>query len=74
MNDTVKQVIVMRNDLGMRKGKMIAQGSHASISFLTRKLQSNRKMTDVEFAERLKEDKRRYREKKKLERKTNLAN
>lgn len=48
MNDTVKQVIVMRNDLGMRKGKMIAQGSHASISFLTRKLQSNRKMTDVE--------------------------
>jgi PTH2 family peptidyl-tRNA hydrolase len=48
MNDTVKQVIVMRNDLGMRKGKMIAQGCHSSISFLTRKLQSNRKMTDVE--------------------------
>jgi PTH2 family peptidyl-tRNA hydrolase len=48
MNDTIKQVIVMRNDLGMRKGKMIAQGSHASISFLTRKLQSGRKMTDVE--------------------------
>jgi len=48
MNDVVKQVIVMRNDLGMRKGKMIAQGSHASISFLTRKLQSGRKMTDVE--------------------------
>lgn len=48
MNDTVKQVIVMRNDLGMRRGKMIAQGCHASISFLTRKLQSNRKMTDVE--------------------------
>ena len=48
MSDTVKQVIVMRNDLGMRKGKMIAQGSHASISFLTRKIQSGRKMTDVE--------------------------
>lgn len=30
----VKQVIVMRNDLNMRKGKMVAQGSHASISFL----------------------------------------
>ena len=43
-----KQVIVIRKDLNMRKGKMIAQGSHASISFLTRKLQSNRKMTDVE--------------------------
>lgn len=25
-----KQVIVMRNDLNMRKGKMVAQGSHAS--------------------------------------------
>ena len=34
----VKQVIVMRNDLGMRKGKMIAQGAHASIAFLTRRL------------------------------------
>jgi peptidyl-tRNA hydrolase len=27
----IKQVIVMRTDLGMRKGKMIAQGSHASM-------------------------------------------
>jgi len=35
----VKQVIVMRNDLNMRKGKMVAQGAHASMSFLTRKLQ-----------------------------------
>lgn len=26
-----KQVIVMRTDLNMRKGKMIAQGSHASL-------------------------------------------
>lgn len=32
----VKQVIVMRNDLNMRKGKMIAQGSHASMGFLTK--------------------------------------
>ena len=31
-----KQVIVMRTDLNMRKGKMIAQGSHASLAFLTR--------------------------------------
>lgn len=28
---TVKQVIVMRKDLNMRKGKMIAQGAHASM-------------------------------------------
>jgi PTH2 family peptidyl-tRNA hydrolase len=27
-----KQVIVMRKDLGMRKGKMIAQGAHASFA------------------------------------------
>lgn len=31
-----KQVIVMRNDLNMRKGKMCAQSGHASMAFLTR--------------------------------------
>jgi PTH2 family peptidyl-tRNA hydrolase len=31
-----KQIIVMRKDLNMRKGKMIAQGSHASMAFLTK--------------------------------------
>lgn len=30
----VKQVIVMRKDLNMRKGKMVAQGAHASMKFL----------------------------------------
>ena len=30
----VKQVIVMRTDLNMRKGKMIAQGAHASMAVL----------------------------------------
>jgi len=29
-----KQVIVMRKDLNMRKGKMIAQGAHASLAVL----------------------------------------
>jgi PTH2 family peptidyl-tRNA hydrolase len=38
MIDEIKQVIVMRKDLNMRKGKMIAQGAHASIAFLTREL------------------------------------
>jgi peptidyl-tRNA hydrolase, PTH2 family len=33
-----KQVIAVRNDLNMRKGKMIAQGAHASIMFLVRRL------------------------------------
>ena len=36
--DKVKQVIVIRKDLNMRKGKMVAQGSHASIAFLTNKI------------------------------------
>jgi PTH2 family peptidyl-tRNA hydrolase len=35
-----KQVIVVRKDLNMRKGKMIAQGSHASMAFLTSKMMS----------------------------------
>lgn len=30
-----KQVIVMRTDLNMRKGKMVAQGAHASMKWLT---------------------------------------
>jgi peptidyl-tRNA hydrolase, PTH2 family len=34
-----KQVIVIRRDLGMRRGKEIAQGSHASMAWLTRQLQ-----------------------------------
>jgi PTH2 family peptidyl-tRNA hydrolase len=31
MTRTAKQVIVMRTDLGMRRGKQIAQGAHASL-------------------------------------------
>ena len=34
MERKVKQVIVIRKDLNMRKGKMIAQGSHASMKFI----------------------------------------
>ena len=32
----MKQVILMRKDLKMRRGKEIAQGSHASMAFLLR--------------------------------------
>jgi len=35
MADKVKQVIVMRKDLNMSKGKMVTQGAHASVAFLT---------------------------------------
>lgn len=31
MEQNVKQVIVLRKDLHMRKGKMVAQGAHASV-------------------------------------------
>lgn len=31
MEIMLKQVIVLRKDLNMRKGKMVAQGSHASL-------------------------------------------
>lgn len=48
---SVKQVIVMRNDLNMRKGKMVAQGSHASISFITRRMQLNSIRTNKNEAE-----------------------
>lgn len=40
---TIKQVIVIRKDLKMRRGKEIAQGSHASMAFLTNRL---RKLLD----------------------------
>ncbi len=36
----IKQVIVMRHDLKMRRGKQIAQGAHASMSFLCKRLQN----------------------------------
>lgn len=34
----IKQVIVMRHDLKMRRGKQIAQGAHASMSFICHRL------------------------------------
>ena len=36
MSYQVKQVLVVRKDLNMRKGKMIAQCGHASMRFLTK--------------------------------------
>ena len=41
MTDKVKQIIVMRKDLNMSKGKMVTQGAHASIAFLTNKMKDN---------------------------------
>lgn len=41
----VKQVIVMRKDLKMRRGKEIAQGAHASMSFIVKKTIENKGFT-----------------------------
>jgi PTH2 family peptidyl-tRNA hydrolase len=38
MSNELKQVIVLRKDLNMRKGKMIAQGAHASMAVLTKRM------------------------------------
>jgi PTH2 family peptidyl-tRNA hydrolase len=43
----IKQVIVVRKDLKMRRGKEIAQGAHASIAFLTRRLQNKSKYSEL---------------------------
>ena len=37
MDKPTKQIIVIRKDLKMRRGKEIAQGCHASMAFLTRR-------------------------------------
>jgi peptidyl-tRNA hydrolase, PTH2 family len=37
-----KQVIVMRRDLNQRRGKEVAQGSHASIAFLTKQIKNTK--------------------------------
>ena len=47
----IKQVIVMRNDLGMRRGKQIAQGAHAAMVFLTHRLQTKPSLSLADFTE-----------------------
>jgi PTH2 family peptidyl-tRNA hydrolase len=45
MNRQTKQVIVIRKDLNMRKGKIAAQASHASMAFLTRQYEAAHRLT-----------------------------
>lgn len=42
-----KQVIVIRKDLKMRRGKEIAQGAHASIAWLSRRLHEDARALPV---------------------------
>jgi len=46
----VKQVIVIRKDLKMRRGKEIAQGAHASMAFLAKKALAQEEFTPAERA------------------------
>lgn len=43
-----KQVIIIRKDLNMRKGKMIAQGSHASMAVVLNEIYKQRNEDIVE--------------------------
>ena len=46
-----KQVIVMRHDLKMRRGKQIAQGAHTSMSFFSRRMQQNESVSLSDFTD-----------------------
>ncbi len=41
----IKQLIIIRRDLGMRRGKEIAQGAHASMMFLIKNIDRNGSLT-----------------------------
>ena len=45
----VKQIIILRKDLNMRKGKMVAQGCHASLKVITDLLQENVSVRSYSF-------------------------
>lgn len=47
-----KQVVVIRKDLNMRKGKLVAQGSHACMADLLQKWLAGVKKEDLNEAER----------------------
>lgn len=46
----VKQIIVMRKDLKMRKGKMVAQGAHASMAALLKFFDKKEQEDKIEYS------------------------
>lgn len=46
----VKQVICIRKDLKLRRGKEVAQGSHASMSFMAKQLRG-KKTNEIKLSE-----------------------
>ena len=55
MEKKVKQVIVMRNDLKMRRGKQIAQGSHASLGVILDMMKGDSEVRYLEMEDYLNE-------------------
>jgi PTH2 family peptidyl-tRNA hydrolase len=53
MEFMIKQVIVMRKDLKMRRGKEIAQGAHASMAFFTNKIHNYPQYDNQIFSHKL---------------------
>ncbi|CAG7581773.1 MAG: gp36 [uncultured marine phage] len=55
MEREVRQTIVIRKDLGMRRGKEIAQGAHSSGAFLARRLRDHGevKMEDLSIEKQM---------------------
>lgn len=47
----IKQVICVRHDLKMRRGKQIAQGAHASMSFICRRMQEAGSVSLTDFTD-----------------------
>jgi PTH2 family peptidyl-tRNA hydrolase len=47
--ENTKQVIVLRRELGMRRGKEISQGCHASMAFLTKNLQYDGRVGSIGY-------------------------
>lgn len=56
MERNVKQVIVLRKDLHMRKGKMVAQGAHASVDALLSLFTKTRKEDETTYSVRVKDN------------------
>lgn len=51
----IKQVIIIRKDLKMRRGKEIAQGSHASMAFLSILFQDFIRGAEIKITDEMKE-------------------
>ena len=49
MNRKIKQIIILRKDLTVRRGKMHVQAAHASNGFLQLCALGKRKLSDVEY-------------------------